>query len=156
MAHVLQGLNASTWDSFRGASDFGSSTYLHLSLPAFALRTQVNLAPELEKPVMGLSAAFRDDADFTKLAMGGEGVKIRSVDHWTYLKVDEVGTEVAAVTVVGMLLGGVTQRRVPVVMRCDRPFLFVVFERKGGLVVAVSVVDSVGEAGSGIFGDGPY
>ena len=71
-----------------------------------------------------METAFTDEADFTGLRKEGN-LKIDDVLHKTYLKVNEAGTEAAAVTAV---VTKVTSAR-PIEekvyqMKVDRPFLF--------------------------------
>ncbi|MFQ6047375.1 MAG: serpin family protein, partial [Gemmatimonadales bacterium] len=72
---------------------------------------------------------FSDMADFSNMYPGG-GVYIDSVKHKTFVKVDEEGTEAAAVTSVGM--GEVSA---PPSFRVDHPFLFFIRERHSGTIL---------------------
>ncbi len=83
-----------------------------------------------------MRAAF-GNADFS--AMSPAGLSVSQVVQRDYLKVDEVGTEAAAVTGISMstsaLLGGIQ----PVF---DKPFLFLVRDTQTGVVLfAGQIVD---------------
>ena len=92
-----------------------------LELPKF----EVNFFSSLKEVLsdMGMDTAFTDDADFTGLRKEGN-LKIDDVLHKTYLKVNEDGTEAAAVTavVIKYTSAGPTQEKV-YQMKVNRPFL---------------------------------
>ena len=69
-------------------------------------------------------------ADFTRMSPLGRKLFINVVKQKTFVDVNEVGTEAAAVTVVGI---GVTSAPMPV--RIDRPFVFAIRERLSGTVL---------------------
>jgi serpin B len=50
----------------------------------------------------------------------------------TFVAIDEEGTEAAAVTVVGVTA---TSAQIPVEMRVDRPYVFVIRERLSGTIL---------------------
>ena len=62
----------------------------------------------------------------------GRELFISYVKQKTFVDVNEVGTEAAAVTVVGI---GITSVPVRTVVRVDRPFLFVIRERLSGTIL---------------------
>ena len=99
-----------------------------LELPKFELNFFSSLKEVLS--YMGMETAFTDEADFTGLRKEGN-LKIDDVLHKTYLKVNEAGTEAAAVTAV---VTKVTSAR-PIEekiyqMKVDRPFLFFLRNKK--------------------------
>ena len=73
-----------------------------LELPKFELKYDSSLKKILID--MGMERAFTNSADFSGLSEDKK-LKIDNVLHKTYLKVNEVGTEAAAVTAVVMTLG---------------------------------------------------
>ena len=78
---------------------------------------------------LGMGVAFDpENADFTGMRDEGQ-LWISRVIHKTYVRVDEEGTEAAAVTVVEM------PGRPPFRMRVDRPFIFAVREKHSGTVL---------------------
>jgi len=66
---------------------------------------------------------------------------IDNVKHKTYVKVDEAGTEAAAVTVVVVI-----ETSVPgtFTMRVDRPFLFAIREKHSGTVLFIGKIGNPG------------
>jgi serpin B len=58
------------------------------------------------------------------------------VSHLTFLKVDERGTEAAAVTAIeAVVVTGVRRMRPPIVFHADRPFLFMLRDRESGAIL---------------------
>jgi serpin B len=93
-----------------------------LSLPRFELEYEQVLNDVLI--ALGMGVAFSMAADFTGINPAG-GLFISAVKHKTYVKVNEEGTEAAAVTSVEISKGVST----PITMRIDRPFLFVIHDK---------------------------
>ena len=96
---------------------------VHLQLPKF----EVKFSEELNEILMdlGMYAAFSDEADFTGLREEGE-LYINTVIHKTYLKVNEEGTEAAAVTIVEMNESAIFDEDNKVYdMKINRSFLFI-------------------------------
>lgn len=78
---------------------------------------------------MGMKIAFQPGAaDFSNMIEGG-GVWIDTAFHKTFVQVDEKGTEAAAVTVIG----GIDS--IPPFIKCNRPFVFVIWEKESGAVM---------------------
>jgi serpin B len=101
---------------------------VHLSLPKFELTFDSTLNDFLKK--MGMVVPFiKFSADFNGLKDGredGKYVYIDKVIQKTFLKVDEEGTEAAAVTVVKGGMYTLSKKPMPKIYRMivDRPFLF--------------------------------
>jgi serpin B len=114
-----------------------------LTLPKMHLEWQHELSGTLSK--MGAPIAFTDAADFSGMATipypgevrGAIGLKISHVIHEAWLDVDELGTEAAAATGVTEMVVVAEKReeRPPVVFRADKPFLFVLRDRRTGLIL---------------------
>ena len=96
---------------------------VNLELPKFELRFESSLVEVLKD--MGMEEAFTDDADFTGLREK-KNLKIDDVIHKTYLKIDEGGTEAAAVTAVIVKVTSALPHTPEIVynMKVNRPFLF--------------------------------
>ena len=78
---------------------------------------------------MGVNLAFNVNADFSKIRTQND-LMIDDIIHKTYLKVNEEGTEAAAVTVVEMLNMAMPPRQEIVYnMIINRPFLFIIRKR---------------------------
>jgi len=101
-------------------------------LPRFELEWEADLGEALRP--MGMEVAFQPGAaDFSRMFVGG-GPWIDQVLQKTFIRVDEEGTEAAAVTAVIMTDSA------PPSIRADRPFLFVIRERLSGTVLFAGVV----------------
>lgn len=77
---------------------------------------------------LGLGPAFSADADFTGIQ---ENLLLSEVIHKTAIKVDEKGTEAAAVTRVDVVRLSLP----PDLIRFDRPFVFAIREKNSGAVI---------------------
>jgi serine protease inhibitor len=123
----IAGLGAGTWS---GAVNELRDSEVDLALPKFKLAWEDMLNDELK--ALGMRQAFvPDGAQFTRISRSmGEHLYIDFVKQKAFVDVNEVGTEAAAVTVVGI---GVTSAPMPV--RIDRPFVFAIRERLSGTVL---------------------
>jgi serpin B len=73
------------------------------------------------------------------------GLYVKKVKQKTFLKVDEVGTEAAAVTSVEMGI-----KSAPSSLRADRPFLLAIRERLSGTVLFAGFIVQAPQDGSGV------
>jgi len=123
----IAGLSAASWA--QAMANLRDSE-VDLYLPKFRLAWEDTLNDELKQ--MGMRQAFKpNEARFTRISRTlGDQLYIDFVKQKAFVDVNEVGTEAAAVTVVGI---GVTS--VPVPMRIDRPFVFAIRERLSGTVL---------------------
>jgi serpin B len=102
-------------------------------LPRFEIEWENELNEPLQRS--GMTDAFDSGAaDFRRLTPGG-GVWLDLVKQKSYVKVDEEGTEAAAVT------GAVIVESLPPEIRADRPFLFAIRERLTGTVLFLGIVN---------------
>jgi serine protease inhibitor len=126
---LLAGLDEAAWAEL--VAGFGTQRAA-LWLPRFELEWEADLGDALRP--MGMGVAFQAGAaDFSRMFVGG-GPWIDQVLQKTYIRVDEEGTEAAAVTAVIMTDSA------PPSIRADRPFLFVIRERLSGTVLFAGVV----------------
>ena len=100
---------------------------VHLQLPKF----EVNFEKELNDILidLGMYSAFNVDADFSGLRKEGE-LYISKVIHKTYLKVNEEGTEAAAVTIVKVVESAMPEEDKIYNMKVNRPFLFMLKNKR--------------------------
>jgi serine protease inhibitor len=115
-----------------------NSTGIEIHIPRFELEWGRKLNDDLIG--LGMVDAFDDVlADFTPMYRFArrDGLHIAEVKQKTFLKVDEVGTEAAAVTSVQMMLSCACG---PPVFRADRPFLIAIRERLSGTVMFAGVI----------------
>ena len=103
-----------------------SSNRVRLSLPKFEIEFKNKFKDILKR--LGMVQAFDGNADFSGIKCYG-GIYINDVIHKTYLKVDEYGSEAAAVTVVEMLDTALPPTKT-IIMDVNRPFIFLLRSRK--------------------------
>jgi serpin B len=110
-----------------------------LTLPKMHLQWGKDLVPEFKR--MGMTAPFDFDADFSAITTPADKgtLAIGAIVHKTYLDVDEEGSEAAAATAVDMVMVTSGRRKPappppPFVFRADHPFLFVLRDRRTGLI----------------------
>jgi serpin B len=124
-------------------------TFIELAMPKFELSPgSLDLREHLK--ALGMGSVFRPgEADLTGIARPPKRTDRLSLDgvfHQAYVKVDEKGTEAAAATVEGAVMGmdmG-TPRRIQV----DRPFLFLIRDNASGTILFLGrVSDPVQGAG---------
>lgn len=105
---------------------------VELAMPKFTLTWEDTLNAPLK--ALGMRKAFQPrEADFTRISstMGRE-LHVSFVRQKSYVDVHELGTEAAAVTVVGVDVVSLPQR---LVARFDRPFVFAIRERLSGTIL---------------------
>lgn len=101
-------------------------------------RLKIEFERELKDDLVALGMVTPFDelaADFSDLSPLGSEMYIAFVKHKTFVKVDEEGTEAAAVTNTGM--GPVS---LPPGLRADRPFIFVIRERFSGTILFIGKI----------------
>lgn len=104
-----------------------SSRDVMIHLPKFELEYEIEYNDILK--AMGMVLPFDEwNADFNGISdVSPQNLYISEVKHKTFVRVDEEGTEAAAVTSVGV---GVTS--MPPAVIVDRPFVFIIYERESG------------------------
>jgi serine protease inhibitor len=129
---MLASLDAQQWQAAVGS--LSAERFAEVTLPRFELRWKGELTEPLRK--LGMPAAFTPgQADFRPMSPSAPA--LATVVHKTYLKVDEKGTEAAAVT------GGAMETSVqvnPNVFRVDRPFAFTISDRQTGAILFLGAV----------------
>lgn len=108
---------------------------INLKMPRFALENKLDLVSTLQ--ALGMKKAFTNEADFS--SMSDIATYISLVQQATRLKVDEEGSEGAAVTVIeGDLMSPLPEEEVDFFL--DRPFLFQIIESSTGTVLFMGQV----------------
>jgi len=97
-------------------------TMVKLNLPKFEVEFKIFLNQVLNR--LGMKKAFKPQADFSGIS-DTTAMFIGSVIHKTYLKVDENGSEAAAVTAVIMANGTLPFTPKVTTMNVNRPFIFI-------------------------------
>lgn len=131
---LARGLDAARWSTLVTTL---RDARMDVALPKFTLEGRRTLNRPLQ--TLGMRAAFDPNrADFSALSAGcragasapGGDCHISDVFQNIFIRVDEQGTEAAAVTVVTIRVTSA-----PPVFAVDRPFLFAIRERQTGAVL---------------------
>ncbi|MBW3660490.1 MAG: serpin family protein [Gemmatimonadetes bacterium] len=125
---LVAGLDAAAWEELVGRIEGDGE--VEVRLPRLELEYERNLVDDLA--AMGMGVAFTPAADFGRLSSDPFWIDI--VKQKTFVKVDEEGTEAAAVTIVA----GPTS--LPPTVIADRPYLFAIRERFSGTILFVGQV----------------
>ena len=115
-------------DTFFEIRDQKSKQKVHLGLPRMELKYDTSIKEPLMN--MGMTDAFRQ-ADLSGISDGA--INISDVKHITYIKVDEDGTEAAAVTAAFVIGCAAPERLVNFVV--DRPFAYIIREKSTGMIL---------------------
>ncbi len=121
-------LDANAWGDL---TDNLTTTRVQLWLPRFEIEWDGVLNDPLA--AMGMPGAFQPGADFSRMFEAADPW-IDEVKQKSFVRVDEEGTEAAAVTSVSMATS------MPPLVRADRPFLFAIRERLSGAILFVGAV----------------
>lgn len=134
LGNLLKSVDESHWAKWTKKFASSSGTIV---LPKFEVRYGEKLNAVLE--AMGMGVAFNKEADFSGITRSP--IYISDVEHKTYVKVDEKGTEAAASTAVIMQLESAVESLVaPFNMIVDHPFVFAIAERGTGAILFVGTV----------------
>jgi serine protease inhibitor len=116
-----------------------------IELPRFELKSDYLLNEPLQ--ALGMRRAFRPDAaQLTGMfssapgQRGGERFSISYVRQSTYWKVDEEGSEAAAVTSIGVTASAVARPVQPFRMIVDRPFFCAIEDRRSGALLFIGAI----------------
>jgi serine protease inhibitor len=108
-----------------------------IELPRFELRNEYVLNAPLQ--ALGMVRAFSaQTAQFTK--MSTRPVSISSVRQFTYLKVDEEGSEAAAVTSTEITMTAIRPEEPPFHMIVDRPFMCAIVDLRSHALLFLGAV----------------
>jgi len=120
-------------------NEMDSST-VQLEIPKWEYSYEVeDMRPELS--MLGMNIAFGSNADFSKIYDPSQvKVYITKAMHKAYIKVNEEGTEAAAVTVIGI---GTTAIPLPIpIFKLDHPFVYSIVEKQTGAVLFLGIVNN--------------
>ncbi len=126
----ISNLDESEWDNYLISLKSDSGT---LRLPKFELEYKLTMNEVLKS--LGMSIAFEaSNADFSRINSNAQ-LFISKVLHKTFVKVDEEGTEAAAVTVVEIRVTSTGPETKKFDMRVDRPFVFTIRENHSNTIL---------------------
>jgi serine protease inhibitor len=109
---------------------------MDLYLPRFNVAWERMLNDDLQ--ALGIRDAFSPAvADFTRMSARGRELSLSVVKQKSFVEVNEVGTQAATISTEGDVLTTATH---PVVMRVERPFLFVIRERLSGTILFIGKI----------------
>ena len=100
-------------------------------LPRFKFSDEWNLGPELA--AIGMPLAFNKHADFQGID-GKKDLFIQKAVQKVFVEVNEEGTEAAAATGISMHSKGIERSNINI-FRADRPFIFIIEDRRTGLIL---------------------
>ena len=115
---------------------------VYVKLPKFELDIENLIVKNLK--AMGIQKAFTNSAEFFQM-INNVPLKIDNVNHRAKIKVDETGTEAAAVTEV-VMLEATAAAPMPEVIKyfyAERPFLFVIEDFESGVDLFTGVVNKM-------------
>ena len=128
---LIEEVDGATWNSW--LKGFSEREKFNVSMPRFQFEYERSLADDLKS--MGLDVAFdSQEADFSGISP--IDLFIADVIHLTYIKVNEEGTEAAAVTAVVMQATAIMTNEIIL----DRPFLFAITENSSKSILFMGKV----------------
>lgn len=135
---VLEGLDRDRWLNFLYDGYLYDAVF---SMPRFEQEYAADkLCIEILQD-MGMQLAFSGSADFS--AMSDTPMCIDEVRHKAKIKVDEEGTEAAAVTYIGMRLTAIAPASEVFYFKADRPFLYFISEKSTGAILFAGIKQSL-------------
>ena len=142
---LLAELDGATWAEWTSGlpEDYADAREIQVGLPRLELTYSKELNDVLSD--MGMEVAFDPgEADFSRLIQvtPTQNAYLDFVKQDTFLRVDEEGTEAAAVTTVGV---GVTSA--PPSLIVDRPYLLVIRERLSGTILFMGAIGDPRDGG---------
>jgi serpin B len=133
LPHDLARLKSCDYSTFTQLLKTANTTSIQIELPKFTVTSNFIMNQALQH--LGIKTAFNQQADFSSLL--SKSAWIDQVIHKAVIQVDEQGTTAAAATAI-VTFGGTPAP--PVLFKVDRPFLFILFDRKTGLILFIGQV----------------
>ena len=131
IAEVISALDADTWEAEKLRM---KQRKVDLKLPAFETETEVGLVKIMKS--LGMKRAFDPyQAEFNEmLGLTYDRVYLGLLKQKSKIKVNEEGTEAAAVTVGGFFGTSVQLPSEPVTFHADRPFIYLIQEQSSNAI----------------------
>lgn len=121
----------------------GEKCLMNLKLPKFEIEFDINLKSSLEN--MGLKKAFdENNADFTGIGVcqSGAPLHIDLVRQKAVVKMDEEGTEAAAVTMVVANESAMIESEEPIEVYFDEPFFYMIMDMESRTPLFMGIMDA--------------
>jgi serpin B len=115
-------------------------TEVNFHLPKFEFEYSVSLRGVLES--LGLHRIFGDEADLTSVS-GEPEFQVDEIIHKTFVSIDEIGTQAAAVSLGTMVGAAPVDAPRPVEMKVDRPFWFFICDRVQEIILFAGFVNKL-------------
>jgi serpin B len=116
-------------------------TAMDVSIQKFKLETDYSLIETLTQ--MGIRKVFTSEADLSGIN-GQRNLIVSEIKHKAVVKVDEAGTEAAAVTFVAVMpTSAMVPMTPPIEFKADRPFMFLIRNKGTGLVYFIGKVEEL-------------
>ncbi|MBO4642543.1 MAG: serpin family protein [Bacteroidaceae bacterium] len=136
VADVLEKMDGQSWPHLFG------NAIVDLKLPCFETNTNVDLKPIMQ--ALGMPTAFNPyAAEFPYFC--NEDVYIELMKQAAKIKVNEQGTEAAAITVIGMEATGMAPPHAT--FHATRPFLYIISEKSTGAIFFIGQYAGDGTTG---------
>lgn len=123
----------------------GNRIQMNLFLPKFDMAARLQLAEIVSG--MGLEKTFLPgEADFSGIGKDEQGDPLYAsqIVQEVRMKVDEVGTEASAVTMMTMLKATAIMREEPLDLRFDSPFVYMIVHEETGTPLFIGIMDEPG------------
>ncbi|MEW5785193.1 MAG: serpin family protein [Bacillota bacterium] len=138
LAGFYRDLNPENWAHWTGSF---SEREGEIGLPRFKFAYEKSLNESLK--ALGMEVAFdQGEADFSGMRPIPPNLFISEVKHKTFIEVNEVGTEAAAVTSVEMTLTAMPVDKFNMIV--DRPFFFAIVDNQTGTILFMGAVSDPG------------
>lgn len=135
-----QSMTAENWAAWDEEFIVKEGTIL---LPKFQLEYETLLNGALEK--LGMSTAFDNRADFTKMIEEQESLSISEVKQKTFIDVNEEGTEAAAATSIGVRVTSALLDD-PFYMEVNRPFFIAITDEETDMILFMGSIGNPQQA----------
>ena len=127
--NIIQNLNTTDWNQLQ--QNFISKE-VQVFIPKFKLEQEFSLNNTMKS--LGMLRAFKvEEAQFKNIS--NNDLFVSFIKQNTFLAVDEVGTEAAAVTTIGV--GTTSAPAMPIIFNCNRPFIFIISEKTSNTILFI-------------------
>ena len=124
---ILSNLNSESWnENIMQMRDY----FVDLKLPRFETDTDMELNKIMQR--LGISKAFTSAAEFDNFCESPTYIEL--IKQVAKIKLDEEGTEAAAVTVIGSIKASAPRKPERVEFHANRTFLYVISEQSTGAI----------------------